>query len=166
MAIRQISSFKIHICFLHLHYILLKVINLTYFFYPQSETQYWRYSSNFSSKRFFCFSSFIDPEDFMIFLLISNFFYFSLLQDTSVNVRLKFCKALPLIKSQLKLPCDRLLLQMLEQTVRRIMALESDTNVSDTIRNVICLIGQCWINLSIGLTYSLGIIFFSLYFCR
>ena len=53
-----------------------------------------------------------------------------------VNVRIKFCQILPLMKSQLKLPCDRLLLQLLEQTVRRIMALESSEEVSSTIRNV------------------------------
>jgi len=57
--------------------------------------------------------------------------------DPMVNVRIKFCQILPLMKLQLKLPCDRLLLQLLEQTVRRIMALESSGEVSSTIRNVI-----------------------------
>jgi len=54
--------------------------------------------------------------------------------DSVVNVRLKFCATLPLLKSQIRLPCDRLLLQTLEQTVRRIMAMDNDRDVSDAIR--------------------------------
>lgn len=57
--------------------------------------------------------------------------------DPVVNVKLKFCETLPLLKTQIRLPCDRLLLQTLEQTVRRIMAMENDRDVSNAIRTAI-----------------------------
>ncbi|XP_065656386.1 serine/threonine-protein phosphatase 4 regulatory subunit 4 isoform X8 [Hydra vulgaris] len=57
--------------------------------------------------------------------------------DPIINVRLKFCTTLPLLKSLLCLPLDRMLLQTLELTVRRIMALENDKDVLDAIKNVI-----------------------------
>ena len=60
-----------------------------------------------------------------------------LASDSVINVKLKFCGTLPLLKSQIRLPCDRLLLQNLEQTVRKIMALETDRDVSVAIRTAI-----------------------------
>ena len=42
----------------------------------------------------------------------------------------------PSLKSQLRLPGDRLLLQTLEQNVRELMALETDRDVSNAIRMV------------------------------
>ena len=53
-----------------------------------------------------------------------------------VNVRLKVCSLYPSLKSQLRLPGDRLLLQTLEQNARELMALETDRDVSNTIRKV------------------------------
>ena len=53
-----------------------------------------------------------------------------------MNVRLKVCSMYPILKSQLRLPGDRLLLQTLEQNARELMALETDRDISNTIRMV------------------------------
>ena len=53
-----------------------------------------------------------------------------------VNVRLKVCSMYPILKSQLRLPGDRLLLQTLEQNARELMALETDRDISNSIRMV------------------------------
>jgi len=76
------------------------------------------------------FSKSFFKEYFYDFIMALSF-------DSIINVRIKFCNTLVLLKSQINLPCDRLLLQVLEQTVRRIMALENDPDVSSVIRKVI-----------------------------
>ena len=53
-----------------------------------------------------------------------------------MNVRLRVCDMFPTLKSQIKLPGDRLLLQTLEQNVRHLMAMETDRDVSNAIRQV------------------------------
>ncbi|XP_065051752.1 serine/threonine-protein phosphatase 4 regulatory subunit 4-like [Rhopilema esculentum] len=58
-------------------------------------------------------------------------------KDPVVNVRLKVCRILPALKSQIRLPGDRLLLQNLEQNVRQLMALETDRDVSNAIRRAV-----------------------------
>jgi len=55
-------------------------------------------------------------------------------KDPVVNVRLKVCSMYPILKSQLRLPGDRLLLQTLEQNARELMALETDRDISNSIR--------------------------------
>lgn len=59
----------------------------------------------------------------------------SFLQDPVLNVRLKFCTVLPTLKSVLKLS-DRLLLQQLEQCVRKLLSSEQEPDVSSAVRDV------------------------------
>ena len=59
------------------------------------------------------------------------------LQDPIVNVRLKLCGVLPQLKATLKLPGDRTLLQLLEQTVRRLISQEKDPDTVHAIRNAV-----------------------------
>ena len=61
---------------------------------------------------------------------------FFLFQDPVINVRLKFCSVLPSLKSVLKLPSNRALLQQLEQCVRRLVTSEQEPDVSVAIREV------------------------------
>ncbi|XP_077996015.1 serine/threonine-protein phosphatase 4 regulatory subunit 4-like [Glandiceps talaboti] len=64
-------------------------------------------------------------------------FVLELAQDPVANVRLKFCHMLPALKSLIKLPVDRTLLQQLEHVVRKLMAHEKDKDVSECIRNAV-----------------------------
>ena len=57
-----------------------------------------------------------------------------------VNIRLQFCNLLPKLKSVLKLPADRSLLQRLEQCVRRLLSEEQDPDVSTAVREVTILV--------------------------
>ena len=58
-------------------------------------------------------------------------------QDPIVNVRLHLCRLLPSLKSILKLPGDRILLQKLEQTVRKLISHERDPDASQAIRDAV-----------------------------
>lgn len=58
-------------------------------------------------------------------------------QDRIVNVRLHLCRLLPSLKSVLKLPGDRVLLQKLEQTVRKLISQERDPDASQAIRDAV-----------------------------
>ena len=51
-----------------------------------------------------------------------------------VNIRLRMCHLLPSLKSILKLPADRSLLQKLEHTVRRLITHERDSDACQHIR--------------------------------
>ncbi len=54
-----------------------------------------------------------------------------------MNVRLHLCRLLPSLKSVLKLPGDRVLLQKLEQTVRKLISQERDPDASQAIRDAV-----------------------------
>ena len=54
-----------------------------------------------------------------------------------MNIRLRLCRILPSLKSTLKLPGDRLLLQQLEQTVRKLISQERDPDASQAIREAV-----------------------------
>lgn len=58
-------------------------------------------------------------------------------QDSVVNVRLRLCRILPDLKSIIKLPGDRVLLQKLEQTVRKLISQERDPDASQAIREAV-----------------------------
>ena len=58
-------------------------------------------------------------------------------QDSVVNVRLRLCQILPDLKSIIKLPGDRALLQKLEQTVRKLISQERDPDASQAIREAV-----------------------------
>ncbi|XP_033105382.1 serine/threonine-protein phosphatase 4 regulatory subunit 4-like [Anneissia japonica] len=62
-------------------------------------------------------------------------FVLELAEDPVPNVRLKFCTLLPLLKSQMKLPKDRQMLQDLEYMARKLMLQENDIDVKSAIRN-------------------------------
>ena len=53
-----------------------------------------------------------------------------------LNVRLKFCNVPPRLKSLLKLPTDRHLLQQLEQCVRKLHSSEKEPDVCAAVREV------------------------------
>lgn len=72
------------------------------------------------SRRFF-------KENFFEFLL-------ELGSDPVLNVRLKFCNVPPRLKSLLKLPTDRHLLQQLEQCVRKLHSSEKEPDVCAAVR--------------------------------
>ncbi len=57
-----------------------------------------------------------------------------ILQDPVINIRLRLCLLFPTLKSLLKLPMDRLLLQNLELTVRKLISHERDPDASHSIR--------------------------------
>jgi len=59
---------------------------------------------------------------------------FVFLQDPVLNVRLKFCTIPPRLKSLLKLPSDRHLLQQLEQCIRKLLSSEKEPDVSNAVR--------------------------------
>lgn len=61
-------------------------------------------------------------------------FFFSVLQDPVLNVRLKFCTVPPRLKSLLKLPSDRHLLQQLEQCIRNLLSNEKEPDVCNAVR--------------------------------
>ena len=54
-----------------------------------------------------------------------------------MNTRLHLCRILPSLKSTLKLPGDRVLLQQLEQTVRKLISQERDPDASQAIREAV-----------------------------
>lgn len=58
-------------------------------------------------------------------------------QDPVLNVRLKFCTIPPLLKSLLKLPTDRHLLQQLEQCIRKLLSSEKEPDVCTAVREVL-----------------------------
>lgn len=72
------------------------------------------------SRRFF-------KENFFEFLL-------ELGSDPVLNVRLKFCIVPPRLKSLLKLPSDRHLLQQLEQCIRNLLSNEKEPDVCNAVR--------------------------------
>ena len=54
-----------------------------------------------------------------------------------MNIRLRLCRILPSLKSTLKLPGDRIFLQQLEQTVRKLISQERDPDASQAIREAV-----------------------------
>lgn len=54
-----------------------------------------------------------------------------------VNIRLRLYRVLPSLKAILKLPADRLLLQQLEQVIRKCISQERDVDASQAIRDAV-----------------------------
>ncbi|XP_071835230.1 serine/threonine-protein phosphatase 4 regulatory subunit 4-like isoform X3 [Apostichopus japonicus] len=61
-----------------------------------------------------------------------------LAEDPIANVRLRCCTLLPMLKTQLKLPKDRQLLQQLDLVVRKLLVMEKDRDVTAAIRQAAC----------------------------
>ena len=59
------------------------------------------------------------------------------LQDPVINIRLRLYQLFPMLKSILKLPTDRDLLQELELTVRKLIVQERDSDASQSIRDAV-----------------------------
>nr|DBA14694.1 TPA: hypothetical protein GDO54_005626 [Pyxicephalus adspersus] len=81
------------------------------------------YIMEFFSKSFFC-----------------KYFYLSVLELTSdpvANVRMKVCYMLPKLKSTLKLPADKHLLQQLEMCVRKLLCQEKDRDVLAVVKRTV-----------------------------
>ena len=64
-------------------------------------------------------------------------YLFLISQDPIVNVCLHLCGLLSSHKSIIKLPGDRVLLQKLEQTVRKLISQEIDPDASRVIRDAV-----------------------------
>ncbi|XP_077322941.1 LOW QUALITY PROTEIN: serine/threonine-protein phosphatase 4 regulatory subunit 4 [Lithobates pipiens] len=81
------------------------------------------YIMEFFSKSFFC-----------------KYFYLSVLELTSdpiANVRMKVCYMMPKLKSTLKLPADKHLLQQLELCVRKLLCQEKDRDVLAVVKRTV-----------------------------
>ncbi|XP_043929531.1 serine/threonine-protein phosphatase 4 regulatory subunit 4 [Protopterus annectens] len=87
---------------------------------------------------------FLDTCEYVMELFSKSFFckYFflpalELANDSVANVRIKLCYLLPKLKSKLKLPSDRHLLQQLELCVRKLLCQEKDKDVMAAIRKIV-----------------------------
>lgn len=61
----------------------------------------------------------------------------SLLQDPVINIRLRLFHFFPTLKAILKLPTDRVLLQNLETTVRKLIVQERESDAAQSIRDAV-----------------------------
>uniref|UniRef100_A0A8C5L9R4 Serine/threonine-protein phosphatase 4 regulatory subunit 4 n=1 Tax=Jaculus jaculus TaxID=51337 RepID=A0A8C5L9R4_JACJA len=86
---------------------------------------------------------FLDTCEFIIEIFSKSFFckYFflpviELTHDPVANVRMKLCYLLPKVKSTLKIPTDKHLLQQLEMCVRKLLCQEKDKDVLAIVKKV------------------------------
>ncbi|XP_053522127.1 serine/threonine-protein phosphatase 4 regulatory subunit 4 isoform X6 [Artibeus jamaicensis] len=87
---------------------------------------------------------FLDTCEFIIEIFSKSFFckYFflpaiELIHDPVANVRMKLCYLLPKVKSTLKIPADKHLLQQLEMCVRKLLCQEKDKDVLAIIKRTV-----------------------------
>ncbi|ELK27054.1 Serine/threonine-protein phosphatase 4 regulatory subunit 4, partial [Myotis davidii] len=87
---------------------------------------------------------FLDTCEFIIELFSKSFFckYFflpaiELTHDPVANVRMKLCYLLPKVKSTLKIPEDKHLLQQLEMCVRKLLCQEKDKDVLAIVKRTV-----------------------------
>uniref|UniRef100_A0A8B9MYR4 Protein phosphatase 4 regulatory subunit 4 n=1 Tax=Accipiter nisus TaxID=211598 RepID=A0A8B9MYR4_9AVES len=86
---------------------------------------------------------FLDTCEFIMELFSKSFFckYFflpvlELTHDPVANVRMKLCYLLPKVKSTLKIPTDKHLLQQLELCIRKLLCQEKDKDVLTIVKRV------------------------------
>uniref|UniRef100_A0A7M4ENP7 Protein phosphatase 4 regulatory subunit 4 n=1 Tax=Crocodylus porosus TaxID=8502 RepID=A0A7M4ENP7_CROPO len=86
---------------------------------------------------------FLDTCEFIMELFSKSFFckYFflpvlELTHDPVANVRMKLCYLLPKVKSTLKVPTDKHLLQQLELCIRKLLCQEKDKDVLTIVKRV------------------------------
>ncbi|NXM80011.1 PP4R4 phosphatase, partial [Oenanthe oenanthe] len=86
---------------------------------------------------------FLDTCEFIMELFSKSFFckYFflpvlELTHDPVANVRMKLCCLLPKVKSTLKIPTDKHLLQQLELCIRKLLCQEKDKDVLSIVKRV------------------------------
>ncbi|XP_021564314.1 serine/threonine-protein phosphatase 4 regulatory subunit 4 isoform X2 [Carlito syrichta] len=87
---------------------------------------------------------FLDTCEFIIEIFSKAFFckYFflpaiELTHDPVANVRMKLCYLLPKVKSTLKIPADKHLLQQLEMCVRKLLCQEKDKDVLAIVKRTV-----------------------------
>ncbi|XP_071413711.1 serine/threonine-protein phosphatase 4 regulatory subunit 4 isoform X2 [Pithys albifrons albifrons] len=87
---------------------------------------------------------FLDTCEFIIELFSKSFFckYFflpvlELTHDPVANVRMKLCYLLPKVKSTLKIPTDKHLLQQLELCIRQLLCQEKDKDVLTIVKRTV-----------------------------
>ncbi|NWI99928.1 PP4R4 phosphatase, partial [Crypturellus undulatus] len=87
---------------------------------------------------------FLDTCEFIMELFSKSFFckYFflpvlELTHDPVANVRMKLCYLLPKVKSTLKIPTDKLLLQQLELCIRKLLCQEKDKDVLTLVKRTV-----------------------------
>ncbi|ELK01166.1 Serine/threonine-protein phosphatase 4 regulatory subunit 4 [Pteropus alecto] len=87
---------------------------------------------------------FLDTCEFIIEIFSKSFFckYFflpaiELTHDPVANVRMKLCYLLPKVKSTLKIPADKHLLQQLEMCVRKLLCQEKDKDVLAMVKRTV-----------------------------
>ncbi|XP_044520966.1 serine/threonine-protein phosphatase 4 regulatory subunit 4 [Gracilinanus agilis] len=87
---------------------------------------------------------FLDTCEFIIELFSKSFFckYFflpalELTHDPVANVRMKLCYLLPKVKSTLKIPADKHLLQQLELCIRKLLCQEKDKDVLAIVKRTV-----------------------------
>ncbi|XP_016001007.2 serine/threonine-protein phosphatase 4 regulatory subunit 4 isoform X2 [Rousettus aegyptiacus] len=87
---------------------------------------------------------FLDTCEFIIEIFSKSFFckYFflpaiELTHDPVANVRMKLCHLLPKVKSTLKIPADKHLLQQLEMCVRKLLCQEKDKDVLAMVKRTV-----------------------------
>ncbi|XP_037359875.2 serine/threonine-protein phosphatase 4 regulatory subunit 4 isoform X2 [Talpa occidentalis] len=87
---------------------------------------------------------FLDTCEFIIDIFSKSFFckYFflpaiELTHDPVANVRMKLCCLLPKVKSTLKIPADKHLLQQLEMCVRKLLCQEKDKDVLAIVKRTV-----------------------------
>ncbi|XP_053458790.1 serine/threonine-protein phosphatase 4 regulatory subunit 4 isoform X1 [Nycticebus coucang] len=87
---------------------------------------------------------FLDTCEFIIEIFSKSFFckYFflpaiELTHDPVANVRMKLCYLLPKVKSTLKIPTDKHLLQQLEMCVRKLLCQEKDKDVLAIVKKTV-----------------------------
>ncbi|KAM6201277.1 LOW QUALITY PROTEIN: serine/threonine-protein phosphatase 4 regulatory subunit 4 [Rhynchocyon petersi] len=87
---------------------------------------------------------FLDTCEFIIEMFSKSFFckYFflpaiELTHDPVANVRMKLCHLLPKVKSTLKIPADKHLLQQLEMCVRKLLCQEKDKDVLAIVKRTV-----------------------------
>uniref|UniRef100_A0A8D1FGT5 Serine/threonine-protein phosphatase 4 regulatory subunit 4 n=1 Tax=Sus scrofa TaxID=9823 RepID=A0A8D1FGT5_PIG len=87
---------------------------------------------------------FLDTCEFIIEIFSKSFFckYFflpaiELTHDPVANVRMKLCCLLPKVKSTLKIPADKHLLQQLEMCVRKLLCQEKDKDVLAIVKRTV-----------------------------
>ncbi|POI32902.1 hypothetical protein CIB84_003348 [Bambusicola thoracicus] len=87
---------------------------------------------------------FLDTCEFIMELFSKSFFckYFflpvlELTHDPVANVRIKLCYLLPKVKSTLKIPTDKHLLQQLELCIRKLLCQEKDKDVLTIVKRTV-----------------------------
>ncbi|XP_035183345.1 serine/threonine-protein phosphatase 4 regulatory subunit 4 isoform X3 [Oxyura jamaicensis] len=87
---------------------------------------------------------FLDTCEFIMELFSKSFFckYFflpvlELTHDPVANVRMKLCYLLPKVKSTLKIPSDKHLLQQLELSIRKLLCQEKDKDVLTIVKRTV-----------------------------